>query len=104
MLNNMLAYLGITMSGAGALGFIFGPLLYCVNMFDNIDQQEALLMIGEKERRMKNAIFPMLSPKALVEKKMYLEDKILPLGQSQEQISGSGIALGHRFNSRDMDC
>ena len=93
MLNNMLAYLGIAMSGAGALGFIFGPLLYCVNMFDNIDQQEALLMIGEKERRMKNAIFPMLSPKALVEKKMYLEDKILPLSQSQEQISGRSTHL-----------
>ena len=61
-------------------------------MFDNIDQQEALLMIGEKERRMKNAIFPMLSPKALVEK-MYLEDKILPLSQSQEQISGSSMHL-----------
>jgi hypothetical protein len=79
MLDNILISLSIAMCGAGTLGLIFGPLLLSMYSFENVDREDAILMIGEKEKRMKNIMFPIISTRNIVERKLYLKENVLKI-------------------------
>ncbi len=93
MLNGALISLGIAMCGAGMLGLIFGPGLLMMQSLDNIDQEDALLMISEKEKRMKNIMFPILSTKNIVERKLYLKEKVLKIKKPKTTTTASSSSI-----------